>query len=330
MALPSISKTLDNLNSSTLLEQYATTVTDNIFSANPVFNLMLKHGKSYDGGQIITEPILYGEMTAEIYSGAQILNPNDEEILTTAQFKPMNIEVPVMLTDTDDLENRGRSAIIDLMEVKFTAAQKSIEKALSTEMWTAAASQTVKPFDLWGIPDFIPIDPTANPAAGSFGGISRIAGQNIWWRNQFSDLSGTFTDGSVTFKELQHVKGEIVLACGEKPDVIVTTQAIFDRLWGIADSRQQLGSTYLKDTIGVGFDNIDFSGIPIIVDPKCPDHYVYFINTKRAFLKYHKDAKFVWTPWLRGTRQLMAVKYLKFTGQIVVNEPRALGAMLLA
>ena len=79
----------------------------------------------------------------------------------------------------------------------------------------------------------------------------------------------------------------------------------------------------------IGFPNIDFNGVPVIADPNCTSKTIYFINTKHLFLKYHKKANMIWTPFLRPSNQLLVVKYLKWTGQLVCNNPRTQGKLLL-
>ena len=83
MALSSVTKVLNNLNSSTLVDSMSRHVTDNIFQGYPVWNKLMENAKFYDGGTQITEPVEYDVHSGTWYRGVSEYETQDKEFLTT-------------------------------------------------------------------------------------------------------------------------------------------------------------------------------------------------------------------------------------------------------
>lgn len=312
MAVPgSISKELNNLNSSTLIQSLEKSVVDNIFDQNPTFKKLYDKAKTFDGGTTITVPVMYDTKSATNFSGFQTLTPAEKELTTTLQFDRAHYVTDVTISYTDQIANSGKSEIFDLLEMKFENAQLSMEKSLSTDLFTARTSAN----QLWSLPDAIAVDPTSNPSYGNYGNIDRSTYD--WYRNVY-DIDG-HTTSAMTFADVQDCYQD-VCDVGIKPDLIVTCDNIYNRLWSIADGRQRLGNEKMN-TAHAGVANIDFNGTPIVADKNCPDKYMYMLNSKYAYFKVHKS-RFNWTPFLQPHNQLGFIKYLRITLQLVVTNPR--------
>ncbi|MFA5217128.1 phage major capsid protein [Sulfuricurvum sp.] len=313
--------TWDNLNTSTM-GQFDSTLKDTIFKKHFILNKLREKQKTYDGGVFLAEPIMNKRGNGGSYTGMQDLTPVDKQLVENAIFEPAHYEVDISLSYTDDLANRGKSAVFDLLEAKYENAKKTMEYNLTTALFGDGVKATYGMAPLVGLKAAVPIDPTSNPTAGAYGGITRDSTTATdFWKNQYT-ATGVATT-ALTMKMLQNLWGKCSDGA-DHPDVIVTTQAIFDRLWELADARQQLG---VAEVAKMGYQNIYFNGVPLIVDKNCSDYHVYMLNTDYLYLKVHQDDDMVATPFLQGTTQLVKTKYITWTGQLICCNPRYQGIL---
>jgi hypothetical protein len=315
MSAPTSTITWNNLNSSTTY-QFDKTVKDGVFNSNMLLNKLYAKKKTYDGGLFITEPIMKSRGNGGSYTGAQVLTPTDKEIIETAVFNPAHYEVDITMSYTDDLANRGSAAKFDLMAAKYQNAISTMRYYLTYGIFGTGVTSTYGNAPIVGLQAAVSNAPTSDPSAGAYGGISRGSGDAYaFWRNQVDTAA---TVGVITMALLQALWG----ACSdgnEHPDIIVCTQAIYDQIWYYADARQRLGN---EEAAKLGYTSIDFNGVPIIVDKDCATGDLYMLNTDYIYLKVHKDDDMAATPFLQPTTQLVKVKYITWTGQLVCSNPR--------
>lgn len=318
MSTPSRTITWDNLNSSSMAE-FDRTLKDGIFKKHLLLRKLNEKKKTYSGGVYITEPIMNARGSGGSYSGMDVLVPQEKEIVTTAVFEPAHYEADVTLSYTDDLANRGPSQVFDLLEAKFDNAKRTMEYNLTVALFGNGLKATYGSAPLVGIQAAVATDPTTDPASGVYGGIARDAtSATNFWKNQAKDMTSL---ASLTMLKLQNLWG-LCSDGNEHPDIIVTTQEIYDFVWSLADARQRLGN---EEAAKMGYQSIDFNGVPLIVDKNCPAGVIYMLNTDFMYLKVHKDDDMVSTPFLQGTTQLVKVKYITWTGQLVCCNPRYQG-----
>ena len=63
----------------------------------------------------------------------------------------------------------------------------------------------------------------------------------------------------------------------EKPDLILTTQTIWNRFWERSQTSER---NVAEDLRAIGFDSVRFNGADVVVDPHCPSGYIWLLNTK--------------------------------------------------
>lgn len=322
MSTPTKTITWDNLNSSTIGE-FDRTLKDGIFKKHLLLMKLNEKKKTYNGGIYITEPIMKAIGNGGSYSGMDVLTPQDKEIVTTAVFEPAHYEADITVSYTDDLANRGPAQIFDLMEAKYENAKKTMEYNITLALFGDGVKATYGNAPIVGLQAAVATDPTANPTAGAYGGITRDSGASTdFWKNQYKDETSGGLAG-LSMLKLQNLWG-LCSDGNEHPDIIVTTQSIYDKIWSLADARQQLGN---EEAARMGYQSIDFNGVPLIVDKNCPAGCVYMLNTDYIYLKVHQDDDMASTPFLQGTTQLVKVKYITWTGQLVCGNPRYQGVM---
>ena len=318
MATPTKTITWDNLNSSSVWE-FDRTLKDGIFKKHLLLRKLYENKKTYNGGVYITEPVMMARGNGGSYSGMDVLTPQEKQIVTTAVFEPAHYESDITLSYTDDLANRGPAQVFDLLEAKYENAKKTMEYNLTAALFGTGVKATYGNAPIIGLQAAVAADPTSDPTCGTYGGITRDAtAATDFWKNQTKDMTSLAT---LSMLKLQNLWG-LCSDGNEHPDIIVTTQDIYDKIWSLADARQQLGN---EEAARMGYQSIDFNGVPLIVDKNCPAGVLYMLNTDYIYLKVHKDDDMAATPFLQGTTQLVKVKFVTWTGQLVCSNPRYQG-----
>ena len=101
---------------------------DNTTKNNAVLDVLSKRGriKPVDGGRTIVEEMDYNEnATFMWYSGYDQLNVSPSDVITAAEFNYAQAAVAVSLSGLEELQNSGKSQIIDLLEGRIENAMRT-------------------------------------------------------------------------------------------------------------------------------------------------------------------------------------------------------------
>src|SRR5690606_23229516 len=151
-----------------------------------------------------------------------------------------------------------------------------------------------------------------------YGGIKRS--ENPWWKSQYYDAQGNpLTINMVSRMITRCTDGT------ERPDLIVTTEDLWDRLWDLFHDKQEYGAQRVADT---GFDAIRVRGIDIIFDRYCPENSMWFFNTKHIKLRPHVEYRnFKDSGWKKPINQAAAVMQIFWMGELTASNCRRLGVI---
>ena len=104
---------------STTLKNYIPKLTDNIFSARPLF-YALTNGQTIrrvSGGQSIVVPVIYGtNSTAGSYSGTDTILTTAQTGISAAEYDWKQYAATVTINGIEEAQNNGEAQIIDLLE----------------------------------------------------------------------------------------------------------------------------------------------------------------------------------------------------------------------
>lgn len=229
-----------------------------------------------DGGYQISNPLIVGR------------NPNITSyeyydqlpVAQTSEFSSVNygwsrVAGTVIISDQEEDENKGDSAIFKLMKAKLEILEESFKEKFSEYLYAAGGGA-----DPLGLASLIPTDPTT----GTLGGINR-ATETQWRTSSYAFAGGL--DATNIEEAFDDVLMDLTLK-GDKPDLILAGRNIF-RLYRAA-VRDKIVLN-LTDTAGgkkmmdLGFGGLSHQGIPILYDEDCPVSSAYFINSK--YLRLH-------------------------------------------
>ena len=288
MALPTWSKEMDDLHSSTW-ERKGKDLVDNIFDNLPILKVMKAKGKFVDhsGGTKITIPLEYAvNDTVQSFGRGSKFSIADNAKYTTAEFDWKFVGGSVVRYFRDEKLNKSEPAIFNLVEKNTSNLTKSIKKKINTMLLQDGSADSN---DLEGFKKYV----ESTPATGTVGGID--ASTNTWWRNQHTSMSGL--DHTVYLIDYMRTMYDDCSDDGgeETPQIIVTTKGI--KNWYEDEALDSHYYTESNDMADLGIKGCAFKGAPIMWTGGCDTGLMYFLNLDYFELAYDPSTWFEMTEW---------------------------------
>ena len=206
----------------------------------------------------------------------------------------------------------GDEKIVGLLQAKMETATMTLNELISNMIFGDGSGNFSKDFD--GL-----LNALLYSTYTTYGGIDRST--NTWWNSQVDT-----TGGPVTLDAINTMIGLCTIG-QRKPDLIVTTQTLFDKTWARVQPQQRFLDS--KSPLAqVGFSGINFNGhADMIVDNHCPTGYMFFLNTDFWKFVCNKHKNFEWTEPKVPTAQDAYVRQLLHMGNFICVQPRLQGVL---
>lgn len=295
-------------------DKFIPKLVDNIFDSSALLTMLKKDGRIIPGGTDIKQPLRYAKNTSRgWYSGWDVMDVTIPDDLTAAKFDWANAYISVGISGEDERKNNGDAAIIKLLQTRIDGAEMALMDFLADELYTGS--------DAKGI---VGLDTAIN--TGTYGGID--GSTYTWWQSTVDSTAHTAANmkNSTSTSFIHTLLRTGWAACkhlGKTPNLIVTTQDVFD----IYEQTLQVNARYNKSARGqfladAGFDTLEFRGIPVTVDEKCPTDKMYMLNTEFYSLYIHPQANFKFTGFKVPSNQDGRVGQILFMGQQALSNRR--------
>lgn len=273
MALPVDNRAFNNLLATTIdakLEQ----ITDDFFSRNALIMRLLQRADSgettvrYEGGAEIRSTILYNSLPANSYGPATTFFTGETEFLTDLVFQWKRAYAPINIDNLKIRQNMGPARVINYVEALVKNAVMSLKDFMGTMIFGDGTGNGGLNWD--GLANAIDDGNTYS----TYGGITR----NSTAGDPGNVIKGfvNSTGGPLSLTMLQNAFGSVTFD-DAKPDLIVTTQTLWNALWSRVQPQDRNAPGPLRD---VGFETIRFNGAEVVVDDHCPAGFVYLLNTQ--------------------------------------------------
>lgn len=301
MAVSSTTVNWDEINSTTQ-RRVLPMFKEQIFRSNPTSMRLWRKGTKLDGGERIHQGLIYAEGPGGWFSGLEVLDTTEVDQVTNAIFEWKELFLSVTIKKIDELKNRGKARIANLLTLKMQTAQKSGKNYLGQGLHSDGVSNTKA---MTGLRAMVTASGT------TYGNISKTT--YSWWR---SVVDSTTT--VLTIPVMRGIVGDITEDM-ERPDMIVTTQNLYDKYYNQLQPQQRFAD---KDVARGGFKNVLFEGIPVTVDSHCPAGYMYFLNTSHIDLVSHQDDNFAFEPFKKPINQRGRTAFITWTGNLTGSNCR--------
>lgn len=299
MAVSSTSIDWNNVNTFTGRRMLPRTV-DNIFRSNVLMMKLWKKGTKLDGGAYIVQGLVYAEGPGGAFEGMEPHDVTESEIATAAVYNWKHYYASVTIRRMDELKNQGRAAFGRILSTKMQTAEKTLRNLLGQGIYSDGSFAKA----ITGLRAMV----TNNTV---YGNIDKTL--NAWWQSQI-DATSTLANlaANTTLSIFRTLIGRAT-EDADTPDLITTTQTIYNTLYGLLPPLQRFGSGAMADA---GFRSLLFEGRPVVVDSHCPAGYAYFLNTDYIDFISHEDENFRWEPFQKPYNQAGRTGIIYWAGNL--------------
>jgi len=290
----SVSRTevIDNLFTTTW-RNVKKEVIDQVFEITPLFNRLLENGKvktTEAGGRFIDIPIRVdkADQNIKFFGKGDTFGTGEKEFLTQLSYEWRYLGDSLIRYWQDDQINRGPAKLLDYVTQKIDNHKSSLVDKLESAAFTADASG----IGINSLASLISEDPTT----GIVGSLNRATYPVL--RNKTSNFSGKTiaTDLIPAMRTMVNDLSKYKAGTQRMPDMIITTQAIYEELEDILEGMQQIHTSKTIQA-SLGFGDIAYKNIPIYWCPQCPAGLMYMINTEHLAFNIDNYAYFDMGAW---------------------------------
>mgnify|MGYP005814749745 FL=1 len=299
---------------STTLKNYVPKLTDNIFSARPLF-YALTNGQTIrriSGGAKIVVPVIYGtNSTAGSYSGTDTIDTTAQTGISAAEYDWKQYAATVTISGVEEAKNNGEAQIIDLLEGKIFQTQETIIENMNTMLFGNGTGNSNK--DWLGLSALV-------GSTGSPGGIDATDADNSWWRSAVTNQGSS----AITLASMATLYNNCSVG-NDQPTIGITGQNQYEAYEALLVDQIRYTDTDMADG---GFQNLLFKGCPLTFDGTLAgEGKLYFLNTKYLQLVAHSDVWFKPTPFVRPTNQDAVYSQLLCYGELTTSNRARQGFM---
>ena len=246
------------------------------------------------------------------------VSTEDIETATMAQYQPAFYAEPARVSHIQLMKNKGPEARFELWAHKVEQAKMRLRKKLATDYF--ATSQVTN--GITGLPLAIP----ATTTSGTYGGLNRAT--YTWWRNYTEVSLGAFATYGTD--ALDNLINDIQTKTGRKPDYFVTTVDVLQEMQSLARSNfrwdgPNRAGPYQAILNDMAIEHISYAGAPVIADQYCDSGKIYAIRNDAMFLGVFEEFDVTPVIDLGATGVQGQVIFVRWGGQVLTTECRALG-----
>jgi len=286
---------------------------NNIWKDNNVLERLVKKQKRVDGGTKLRVNLEYGTgASGGSYAKTDVLAITPSEILGAAEFDWSHYWAGNSIYIIDELQNKGKSQVIDLLVAKMKNIQNTIRLKIETDLFVATTHGVSN--KIWSLRDAIDKTVTA-----TYGGFDRSAVGATWF-------AGTVTSrtAALEYSFMESMYNTCTEIPKESPQLIVTTKILYEAYWKLA-----LDMTgFLGRPEAIGANVLPFGKAEVIYNPNVVAGQMWFLNLNHIFLTPHPDDNFVFSGWedvTASTGQRRLDGRVFWTGGLISDMPISCG-----
>jgi hypothetical protein len=199
------------------------------------------------------------------------------------------------LAQWDELRaNKGESKIVDLVKDKLQELKEDFDETLIADLYDTAAQDEMKIESLntlVGTGTWAGLDPTSLTDPTRWQSIVDDTSDILYI---FDNSAQDGTAGNTSTNSLAQILNRATFG-SKRPTIIFTTEDIFTGIEAYLEAQRRL--TRNENVTKMGYDNIEFKGVPIVADTRMPAGYMYGLDEKELELVVDPDYNFKATPW---------------------------------
>lgn len=309
---------------STTWRNHAKDVKDNVSKNNALYARLMKKGqyRKETGGLTIAQPLDYNSNgTYQRYSGYDLLNIQQSDVITAAEFQWKQIALNIVASGLEMRVNNGDHAITKLAKARLKNAMRTFKNNFSADIY----SDGTLPNQIGGLQALV-----ADAGTGTVGGIDSATW--TFWANAVQSAAAPLQGGaaitpSATTIEslmlplwLNQVRGD------DKPDLLVASNDYFTFY---EQSQTSIKRYTSSDEVSGGFTSLKYKNADVVFDggSGIPAAHMYFLNTEYIEMVVHSDADLSVQEDMKPYNQDAVVIPVLWMGNMVVSNRRLQGVI---
>jgi len=272
---------------STTFRKHSKEIKDNVSNNNAFLKRLMQAGNKdvIDGGLSIAVALEYNtNSTYQRYTGLDILDVSESDVITTAEYQWRQIALAVVSSGLQLRINSGDSQIIKLAKAKIKNAIRTFKNNFSYDAYSDGTLSN----QIGGLQSLV-----ADNGLGTVGGIDSSAW--AFWRNKVQSAAAPLQGGAAivpgpTTMESLMLPLWLALTRGDdKPGIIISDNNYFSFY---EQSQTSIKRYTSSDEPSGGFLSLKYKGADVIFDggSGIPQNHMYFLNMDYMGLTVHKDA----------------------------------------
>lgn len=292
--------------------------TDIFFDDNILLYTLLAGGKlqtsmaqpsdMVDGGKKIKVVLEYAESNNGSYGNTTKIPQGKVDIFNAALFRWAGYYASNTIDLDDQMQNNGDPAIINLAHGKLRNIEKTIRNKMGTDIYASAADTD----------SFLGLGNLFNTTSSTAYGNITEDDMAKWAANAIT------TSEAISFKVMQTIKRTAKVGQNkeDKPTLYMTTDLLKDAFERTLQGQQRFASN--QTLVDAGFDNVLFSGAPVVADDKQSTGILDAVNTNYLSIKTHSKYAFTMPKWEYSKDQPdTLVANTRYGGQLVCSNRKA-------
>lgn len=315
---------------STTFRNHPKEVMDNVSKHNALYRMIAEGGRARteDGGTSIAIPLEYASNgTYQRYSGLDLLNIAQSDVISSAEFQWRNIAIHVVASGNDLRINNGASKIASLAKSRIRNAINTFGNNFSADMYGDGTLTN----QIGGLQLLV-----SDAGQGTVGGIDSAAFP--FWQSKVQSAAAPMQGGgAITPSAVSGIMESLMLPLylettrnNDCVDLIVASNdyfAFYEQ--GLSSQKQYMDNVMAS----AGFSALRYKKAKVIFDGNSgmPASRMYFLNTKNIELVAHTDANLTVigdeTAGLRPINQDAAVIPMLWMGNMTCSNRSLQGVM---
>lgn len=321
---------------------YVQRIKDQFFFQNAAYYRLRDKVEDSEEGPFIVVPISYDQEGGGggWYAGSDKFDTRVRDPFQAATFFWKNAHVPSAVTGDQELAVTGPRAVVKLVSAKMKVLESTMIHLLGGA--NGLFNDGSDPKAMTGLQHALKdtVGGGTTVPSHQYGGITASSSSNSWWVHQMDSPAvayttgpaGTYCSGTGGFQPWEKMLGQIGLASDKQPTLVFCNWGVFRDATSALIKNERYGRPQQdSDLAKVGFKNILFKDMPVVVDRQVPrdsatkKEKVYFIDERCLKLYVHPARNMHFQPWARPIDQDARIAYLFHRVELVFDERRSSG-----
>ena len=290
---------------------------DNTFRTIPLLEAVQRAGnvEMVNGGQKVDHPVILAEHSniTQLATGYESVNLAVKDALRTASFDWCDFVAPVVITEKEQLSNKGERAIIRIAEARLKSVMGMLKREWCKQTVTGNSTllsdlntlngEGVNAAGGWGAAagadatGFFNSEAFGSQLTNSVGGIAKSAFTSSW-QNQVAEVNTNFQTGG--FNDMCNILINTQLYAPEgEVDIILASPTSYELYRNeLTDQERYTSAEQTRDIVGKlilmynGASMYIDKGLGFTTAAGAKPVSMYFLNSKLFSVYFDKDAHF--------------------------------------